>query len=491
MANDNHTQKPRKKRFFKMAYGEDMRRFPVTLLSAKTFSEFLALVRTTFDVDPDGIVVQYRDDEDDLVDISSDRELREAFDVMETEGRTLKLFLKDLQNPKRTISSGILQPSPSSPESRSATVGVECEEKTKPGARKHMKKRAHRVHSSQSSMKHEGQCDKEILKNLVKESVCEFFSDEKVVSAIQGAVPEFISNMLDGKGFQTSLEVAIKSQEVLREHYMIKMAMPHLRKFTEIFPPQICLGMYMLELVPKLHDLFTGPVKMSGLPLFRKIICTLRSTGKEVFKGSCPLARMEKRHSGRDQKYSLPVDDCGSGTAKHQAPPQVCGNYENSPLNAHHHHHQQHHAMHHQRHPRSHHNHHHHRCHHQSHPYSHGPSPRNHQSRRKKVASLRPIPRGTPGLQCFPYGNYGMQQAGHPSTGYNSTGNSSPYYHPHVKNPSGQIWQQQQQQQQTPFRYDTELRKLKDMGYKNEQFLRHSLEAVNGNVDEVLKLLRN
>mmetsp|Transcript_32176 Transcript_32176/g.54524 ORF Transcript_32176/g.54524 Transcript_32176/m.54524 type:complete len:87 (-) Transcript_32176:1647-1907(-) len=86
MANDNHTQKPRKKRFFKMAYGEDMRRFPVTLLSAKTFSEFLALVRTTFDVDPDGIVVQYRDDEDDLVDISSDRELREAFDVMETEG---------------------------------------------------------------------------------------------------------------------------------------------------------------------------------------------------------------------------------------------------------------------------------------------------------------------------------------------------------------------------------------------------------------------
>ncbi|GAB5360232.1 hypothetical protein AAMO2058_000610000 [Amorphochlora amoebiformis] len=307
--------------YFKMSYEDDTRRLPMSALGSQTYEDLMALIRTTFGtLHP--YKVRYRDDEGDLVDISKDHELKEALSISESEGNTLKLFIEckddastatpsfradrerdpsvDLSNlsiDQSDTLSGINGPS--------IDVASQCSEKS--DRKRGRRRNAHR--------KERNAKDSELLKQSVKESVRKFFGEEKVVKAIQDSVPLFIKCMLDGKGFQVSLETAVKSQPYLKNHEFVNQAMPMMRTFLGMFPTGMCLGGMMLELVPKFQGIVNGATSKAhrGLKAFRDIIGTVRSVGKEYYKSCC--SGYDKKISNTEQK-SLGVGSgpwCSSG----------------------------------------------------------------------------------------------------------------------------------------------------------------------------------
>mmetsp|Transcript_4302 Transcript_4302/g.10099 ORF Transcript_4302/g.10099 Transcript_4302/m.10099 type:complete len:522 (+) Transcript_4302:204-1769(+) len=320
--------KKRRPSFFKMNYEEDTRRVPMSAVGGKTFSELGKLIRTMFDRDPEAVLVKYRDDEEELVNISTSEELHEAFRVLENEGKTLKLFVEDKTTKSCMRKSGIMHGTDRKSDRRSSDCPTPVtDNKTtkscmwKSGIMHGTDRKSDRKPSDcptpvtdndepgQSASSDTGKGrkgggkkdeyrrnhgdDDESLKESVKESVRMFLSDQKVVQAIQAAVPLMISGLLEGKGFQNTLDAAIKSQETLREHPFLKTALPHLQNFLGLFPPQVCMLQLFLELVPKFNKLFYGKKPCQGLQLFRKIICAVRTTGKEIFfdKARCGSQR--------------------------------------------------------------------------------------------------------------------------------------------------------------------------------------------------------
>jgi len=81
-----------------------------------------------------------------------------------------------------------------------------------------------------------------------------------------------------------------------------------------VFPSQVCFFGLLLEVVPKLDNLFNGPKPFQPLQLFRKIIGAVRSTGKEYFKGCCPLekAKSEQKRRRSEQKFGDTCRDSSS-----------------------------------------------------------------------------------------------------------------------------------------------------------------------------------
>jgi len=319
----------------------------MSAIGSKTYAELVALVETTFGCLPDVMVVRYHDDEGDLVDISTDQELLDAFSLMESEGRTLKLLIEDKhKNSKhKSPKSGIFHGACSSKESlatgkkstRACSSANMCSSSANAcssakcgGSSFNVEAEPDHPHGDAQTERKKRRCHKnkgkekeEQLKKEVAESFREFLSDKKVVMAIQDAVPDIVDNMLAGKGLLSTLEHMIDTQSVLKEHPFVQKAMPHLRSFLSIFPSQVCLGGLFLELMPKLDVLFNGPKSLHGLQLFRKIIGAVRSTGKEYFKGCCPIER-QKAAERKAAKAAAQAAACAaraqpSNPSSHQA----------------------------------------------------------------------------------------------------------------------------------------------------------------------------
>jgi hypothetical protein len=63
----------------KIKFNDDVRR--ITLENAPTFAELQGILRDLFRSLPENFVVKYTDEEEDLVSMCSDLELKEAFEI--------------------------------------------------------------------------------------------------------------------------------------------------------------------------------------------------------------------------------------------------------------------------------------------------------------------------------------------------------------------------------------------------------------------------
>jgi len=91
----------------KISYNDDLRRLSVDA-STFTFAQLKETIKRLFTaLDTDRVVVKYEDDEQDLVTVSTDEELLEAFNVSRNKNPpVLRLFLKDAVKPAQDCSSG-------------------------------------------------------------------------------------------------------------------------------------------------------------------------------------------------------------------------------------------------------------------------------------------------------------------------------------------------------------------------------------------------
>lgn len=121
-------------------------------------------------------------------------------------------------------------------------------------------------------------------KDSMRTSCRAFFSDQKVVKALQDALPVAIQSCLEGKSFSEIFEMILGQSQVLRDHQLVCGLLPIVKQAMSKFPSGATLGELILNFLPRLACVVNDTKNFRGIKLFKEILHALKDTGRILLK---------------------------------------------------------------------------------------------------------------------------------------------------------------------------------------------------------------